>query len=79
MPAGLRKAVEKVGGDVVALADLLKITPQAIYQWADIPIGRCPEISRLTGVPLADLRPDVFGDAGRGRKRAPATARAASA
>ena len=42
------------------LADLLKITPGAISQWHQVPIGRVMQIAEITGIPRWELRPDIF-------------------
>jgi len=42
------------------LAKGLGITGSAISQWKRVPVERCPEIERLTGVPRERLRPDIF-------------------
>lgn len=49
-----------VTGTLTALADALNTTIQAVSQWEEIPAERCPEIHRLTGVPLHVLRPDIY-------------------
>lgn len=45
------------------LAALLGVARQAVYQWSKIPAERVADIERLTGIPRAELRPDIFGDA----------------
>jgi len=55
---GLRLALRAVSH--AELARQLKITPQAIYQWADIPAGKVLEIERITKVDRARLRPDLY-------------------
>jgi DNA-binding transcriptional regulator YdaS (Cro superfamily) len=52
-------ACEKVGGSA-ALARHLGIKRQAIPQWTEIPIRHVHKIKEVTGIPLGDLRPDVF-------------------
>ena len=54
---GLRKALVAAGG-VPELAAALGITPEAIYQWTNIPIRRVLEIEKLTGISRNILRPD---------------------
>jgi DNA-binding transcriptional regulator YdaS (Cro superfamily) len=44
------------------LADLLMITPSAISQWRQIPIGHVTPIFEITGIPRWKLRPDIFED-----------------
>ena len=47
-----------------ALAEALgnTLTRQAIDQWKAIPVARLRDIERATGIPRAELRPDIFGD-----------------
>jgi Putative antitoxin of bacterial toxin-antitoxin system, YdaS/YdaT len=58
---GLQLAVKAVGGTTSALAQRLGLTAQAVAQWYDVPVKRVPEVSDLTGVSKARLRPDIFG------------------
>lgn len=62
MDTALDKAIKAAGG-AAALARHLGITSQAISQWDRVPLGRLAQVHRLTGIPLAELRPDVFGEA----------------
>ena len=55
------RAVESAGGSS-ALAKQLNIKPQAVSQWRRIPAERVVEVERITGIPRAELRPDIFGD-----------------
>lgn len=52
-------ACEKAGG-MAALARELGIKRQAIGQWTEIPIRHVHKVNEVTGIPLTDLRPDVF-------------------
>jgi DNA-binding transcriptional regulator YdaS (Cro superfamily) len=61
----LKIAAERIGG-VASLAERLGVSPQAIYQWKEVPIERASAIERLTGVSKAVLRPDVFTSEGSG-------------
>lgn len=61
-PPVLLYAAEKVGG-LAQLASKLGIARQAIYQWKRVPAERCVDIERITGIPRAELRPDLFGEA----------------
>ena len=56
----LDKAITAAGG-AAALARHLGITSQAISQWDRVPVTRAAAVERLTGIPRAELRPDVFG------------------
>lgn len=71
---GLAKAIA-AAGSISELAIRLDITVQAVSQWFWPPPERCADIERETGIPRAELRPDIYG-AWPGRKRQPA-ARAA--
>lgn len=48
-------------GRRIELAKALNINPAAISQWERVPSGRVGKISRITGIPLEELRPDLFG------------------
>jgi DNA-binding transcriptional regulator YdaS (Cro superfamily) len=58
--AGLTRAIAAVK-TASALARSLNITPSAVLQWDKIPAERIGEVSRITGIPPQDLRPDIFG------------------
>lgn len=51
-------AIEKAGG-AGELARTLGTTHQAIYKWRRVPRGRLSEVSRITGIPEKELRPDL--------------------
>lgn len=60
---GLREAVAKIGLFAVARElskDGKPIRPQSLYRWERVPPRRCQTIHRLTGIPLHELRPDVY-------------------
>ena len=50
-------------GRLSRLAAGLEITPGAITQWSEVPAERMGDISRLTGIPMKELRPDIFAKA----------------
>ena len=52
-------ACEKAGS-AAELARKLGIKRQAIGQWSEIPIRHVHKVHEVTGIPLTDLRPDVF-------------------
>lgn len=56
-----RRAIEGAGGGA-ALARAVGVTRFAVQQWKDtgIPAARVPAVSRATGLPLHELRPDLF-------------------
>lgn len=45
------------------LARELGITRGAVAQWAQVPAERLGVVSRVTGIPLERLRPDLFKEA----------------
>ncbi len=55
----LAEAALRVGG-VAKLAEMLGLSRQAVYKWKRVPAERAPQIERLTGVPRAELRPDLY-------------------
>ena len=50
-------------GRLSRLAEELRITPGAVAQWDKIPAERLGDVSRITGIPMAVLRPDIFAAA----------------
>jgi DNA-binding transcriptional regulator YdaS (Cro superfamily) len=59
--AALDRAIKQAGG-IVAAAEKLGVTVSAIGYWRKkgLPPERVREIETLTGVPRAELRPDLF-------------------
>ena len=55
----LKDAIERAGGPS-ALARLLGITPQAVDQWDQIPIGQVLKVSKALGLSREYLRPDFY-------------------
>lgn len=53
------RVIEKAGGPAV-LAKLFAITSQAVSQWEQVPPLRVLELSRLTGIPPHEIRPDIY-------------------
>lgn len=73
MDDALERAAKAVG-DRKALAKLLGISHQAIYQWKRCPSERVLAVENLTGVSRSDLRPDIYpADASRSRAKRTAT------
>ena len=68
MEERLRQAVRRAcaaAGGVTELANALGVTSQAVSMWhtrGQIPVTRCADVSRVTGLSLSELRPDVFGE-----------------
>lgn len=58
-PVVIEYAAQKVGG-IAQLAAKLGLARQAVYQWKRIPAERVAEVERITGVPRAELRPDLY-------------------
>lgn len=57
----LIRALDALGpGATAKLASELNISSQAVSQWKRVPPERAADVSRLTGIPLHELRPDVF-------------------
>lgn len=56
------RAIEAVGS-AAELARRLGISKQAIHLWGlrAIPVGRVADVEKVTGIPKAELRPDIFG------------------
>jgi len=52
--------VLEAAGGTSALADALGISSQAISQWDRIPAHRVGQVSHLTGISYAEIRPDIF-------------------
>ena len=55
----LRRAMREIGG-VTATAELVGVSQQAVSSWTICPVQRVLEISKASGVPKSDLRPDLF-------------------
>jgi DNA-binding transcriptional regulator YdaS (Cro superfamily) len=50
-------------GRVKELAAKLGVTHGAISQWKKVPAERLGDVSRATGIPPEELRPDIFQEA----------------
>ncbi|MFB9970071.1 transcriptional regulator [Pseudoroseomonas cervicalis] len=59
--AGVEAAV-KAAGSNAALAGHLGLSRTAPHKWRRIPAEHVAAISRLTGIPCHQLRPDVFAE-----------------
>lgn len=57
--AGLLKAIEAAGSQH-ELARRLRIKAQSVTKWMRVPAERCQAVSKVTGVPLHVLRPDLY-------------------
>jgi hypothetical protein len=56
-----QKAIRWAGG-MSRMAEALNVTFQAIYAWQIVPEDRCLQVYEITGIPVYELRPDIFGD-----------------
>lgn len=59
----IQRAVAAVGSQA-ALARAIGISPPAVSQWIKdgrIPPSRVREVARISGVPAAELAPDLYG------------------
>lgn len=55
----LMKVFRAYGG-VSALADILGVSRQAVWQWEQVPIKYLKQIETDTGIPRQLLRPDLY-------------------
>lgn len=55
----VKSAANKAGG-IRKLAELMGIKHPSFYVWDQVPAKRARLISELTGVPLHEIRPDVY-------------------
>jgi DNA-binding transcriptional regulator YdaS (Cro superfamily) len=56
----LAKAIAEAGS-ISALALKLRLSPQAVAQWRQVPPERVIDVEKITGVSRHHLRPDIFG------------------
>lgn len=54
----VQHAIDAAGG-VNALARALGVSGPAVATWRRIPARRVADVSRVTGIPAAQLRPDL--------------------
>lgn len=62
------KKVVKALGNKRRLALALGISAQAVGQWTRIPVEHCLKVSELTGIPLHELRSDIYPRPSKGAK-----------
>jgi DNA-binding transcriptional regulator YdaS (Cro superfamily) len=55
----LKTAIVRAGGPS-ALARILKITPQAVDQWEQIPVAQVLKIEKALQIPRHEQRPDFY-------------------
>lgn len=57
--AALERAIKAVG-TAGKLAEAIGISAQAVSQWDEVPPLRVLAVSRISGVPPHELRPDLY-------------------
>ncbi|QKV20536.1 helix-turn-helix domain-containing protein [Oricola thermophila] len=63
----LRKYLKAKRGRLTSLANGIGVRPGTISQWDRIPADRVFAVSRLTGIPIEELRPDLVNACDDGR------------
>ena len=58
---GLDRAIDAAGG-VAQLARKIGISQPSVSNWSKIPAQRVMAVEAATGVPRAELRPDLYPD-----------------
>lgn len=56
---GIRRAISAVGSGY-RLAQLVGVTPNAVYNWIRVPTHQLAEVARITGLTRKKLRPDLY-------------------
>lgn len=56
----LNKSADGTRSDI---ARACNITPQAVYQWTEVPPQHVLTVEKMTGISRHFLRPDIFGKA----------------
>ncbi|MCC8952884.1 molecular chaperone TorD family protein [Bradyrhizobium sp. Pear77] len=59
--AGLDRAIDAAGG-VAQLARKIRISQPSVSNWSKVPAQRVIAVEAATGVPRAELRPDLYPD-----------------
>lgn len=65
------KTIERIRSErglAVRVAEACGIDRAAVYQWEQVPIKRVHEVAGLLGIPVEQIRPDIFRKA-RGSRR----------
>ena len=60
---GLKKALQ-LAGSQTKLAHMLGLRPQAVQHWKRVPIKKAIKVSRLLGIPMNELVPELFDESG---------------
>lgn len=58
-PKIIARVLREYGGPK-ALADILGVSRQAVWQWQQIPVKYIRQIEKDTGIPRQLLRPDLY-------------------
>jgi DNA-binding transcriptional regulator YdaS (Cro superfamily) len=66
----LQKLLRQERGTIARIAEAFGITHGAVAQWRKIPPERVLEVERITGISRHALRPDIYGEAPRRKRRA---------
>ena len=59
----LKEAIKAKGLNQRSFAAALGVTEGRVSQWLSagrVPVERCQEIQKITGIPLHKLRPDIY-------------------
>ncbi len=59
LEAIVRRLIKRFGTHK-RLANALGITRSAVSQWRAVPPQQCLALHRITGIPLHELRPDIY-------------------
>lgn len=55
----VKTIIEKAGG-ARHVAEHFGISVAAVYAWDQVPLNRVPDLAKMTGLELCDIRGDVF-------------------
>ncbi len=47
-------------GKRTEIARACQISPQAVYQWDEVPPAHVLTVERITGIPRSEIRPDIY-------------------
>lgn len=58
----LKTWLDSERGRLTRLAAACEITHSAVWQWDRVPSDRVLVVEKVTGIPRAELRPDLYGE-----------------